>query len=301
MILQEIKKLKINTFLIGVQKAGTSTFWNWISQHPDVYGPEVMKDFHFFTRPEWREKGEEYLHSFYKDYKGEKIVLHGGVNYYFDPEFINHVSEYQPNGKYIIILRDPVERAWSAFQYFTKLGQENRTFDQAIEDELLNKNLPEDRHMYAYLDHGLYAKYLTILLSQIPREALLILQYENLFKEPQKFLKLTFGFLGIDPDYPIDIMIKKNTTGQVRFAWLNEMLFSKQGVIGQIKKNIPLQKLLPLRWRIRIGNLVRDMNIYQGSRKPRLPENFRVMMKEYFNDDIKDILWLIKEKNDRIQ
>src|SRR5690554_5810511 len=123
--------LIINTFLIGVQKAGTTTFWNWLEQHPEIYGPVVMYVYHFFTHQTWWEKCVNHLHKFYKSYQNEPIIMHSGVNYYFEPEFIERVLEYQPEGKYIIILRDPIERAWSAFHYFTKLRQEKRTFEQA--------------------------------------------------------------------------------------------------------------------------------------------------------------------------
>lgn len=212
--------MKINTFLIGVQKAGTSTFWSWLTQHPDVYGPELMKDFHFFTRPTWRDKGHEYLHSFYKDYEGENIVLHGGVNYYFDPEFLDHVLEYHPNARYIIILRDPVERAWSAFQYFSKLGQEKRSFVQAIEDELQSRNSPDDRHMYAYLEHGLYAKYLRKILQRIRAKQLLVLDYQELFGNPDEKMRETFSFLGIEPEVQVNFSVKKkqNRSGQISMA-----------------------------------------------------------------------------------
>lgn len=285
---------KINTFLIGVQKAGTSTFWSWLTQHPEVYGPVVMKDYHFFTRKEWRNKGIDHLHSFYKEYQGESIVMQGGVNYYFELEFINQVLDYQPEGKYILILRDPVERAWSAFQYFTKLGQEKRSINQALEDELIGRNKPEDRHRYAYLEHGLYGKYLQLLLNQIPRERLLILQYRDLFNDPETNLRRTFKFLDIDPEFQVNTTVSKNKTGQVRFSWLNEILFSKRGIVGLIKKYIPLQKLMPLSWRIKLGNVVRDMNVIAGKEKPVLSEKDRAFMEDFFREDQEELKGILK-------
>lgn len=286
--------MKINTFLIGVQKAGTSTFWNWLTQHLEIYGPEVMKDYHFFTRKSWRDKGINYLHGFYEGYQGEPVVMHGGVNYYFELEFLDYVLEYQPEGKYILILRNPVDRAWSAFQYFTKLGQEKRTFSQALEDELEGRNQPEDRHMYAYLEHGKYAKYLRIIFSRIPRERILILQYDELFKDPETNLSRTFEFLGVDPDFRVNTEITKNKTGQVRFSWLNEMLFSKRGVVGLIKKYIPLQKLMPLTWRIKMGNVVRDKNVVAGGEKPVLPAKDRAFMEDFFREDQEELKEMLK-------
>lgn len=288
--------MKINTFLIGVQKSGTSTFWNWLSQHPQIYGPEVIKDYHFFTRKVWYEKGINHLHHFYKDYQGESIVLHGGVNYYFEPEFLDHVLAYQPDGKYILILRDPVERAWSAYQYFTKLGQEKRTFPQALRNELEGNNAPEERHMYAYLEHGLYARHLRNLIDRISPERILILEYRELFKTPEAELRRTFEFLNVDPDFSVDTTVTKNKTGQARYAWFNELLFSKKGLTGLVKKYFPVQKLMPLSWRIRLGNTMRDANVRQGSDKSQLPEVQRIFMEEYFREDQAELKKLLKKE-----
>ena len=63
---------KINCFLIGVQKAGTSSFYNWISQHPEIEGPDEMKDTHFFTLNKYFQKGNSWLESFYNKKKVQK-------------------------------------------------------------------------------------------------------------------------------------------------------------------------------------------------------------------------------------
>ena len=285
--------MKINTFLIGVQKAGTSTFWQWLSQHPDVFAPHSMKDFHFFTRPEWRDKGIQYLHSFYKGYKKENIILHGGVNYYFEPEFIDHVLEYQREGKFLIILRDPVERAWSAFQYFTKLQQEKRTFAEALDDELNQKVPSGQNHMFAYLDHGMYGKYLQRILQKVSSDSILILEFEKLFQSPEEHLRLTFEFLEVNPNFEVDTQIIKNASGQPKFVWINEALFSKKGVAGAIKKIFPIQKLMPLTWRIRIGNYIRDANVKTKSVNSKMPEEQKLFLTEYYKKDqafLKEIL-----------
>lgn len=285
--------MQINTFLIGVQKAGTSTFWNWLSQHPDVYAPEVMKDFHYFNRNQWHRRGSDYLHSFYTDYANEKIVMHGGVNYYFEPEFIENHLAYNSNSKYILILRDPIERAWSAYQYFSNLGNETRTFGQAIDDELDGRNRNEDRHMFAYLEHGLYAKYLKILFNSIPKERFLILFYENLFRNPDHFLLETFKFLELDPLTKINTDIVKNKTGQVKYPVINKILFTKKGIVGIVKRTMPVQKLIPLKYRIKLGYFVRDFNTSKTNSKSLLESNDRKPLKVYFklpNQELEELL-----------
>jgi len=73
--------MKINTVIIGIQKAGTTSFYDWLGQHPDIYAPVKAKDFHFFSNDKHFNKGINNLTDKYKDYKNEKIILHSGVNY----------------------------------------------------------------------------------------------------------------------------------------------------------------------------------------------------------------------------
>lgn len=287
--------MKINTFLIGVQKAGTSTFWKWLSQHPDIFAPQTMKDFHFFTRQEWRDKGIPYLHSFYKGYNKEKIILHGGVNYYFEPEFLDHLLKYQTEGKFLIVLRDPIQRAWSAFRYFKKLSQENRTFQEAIDDELQNRIDPQYRHRYAYLEHGLYAKYLRIIISRIHPSQILIIDFKSLFEHPDEKMKEVFEFLNIEPFVKVDYNSKINSSGDARFQWLNDILLTDKGISGVIKKYFPVQRLLPLSWKIHLGNFMREVNSKPNHQKQHLPIDQLMFLSEFYSQDQKQLSQLIKE------
>src|SRR4051812_37418065 len=96
---------KINCFLIGVQKAGTSSFYNWISQHPEIEAPEEMKDFHFFTLSKYHEKGSSWLESFYNYKKEAKVRIQGAVNYIFFNEAPIRIKEYNSESRFILILR----------------------------------------------------------------------------------------------------------------------------------------------------------------------------------------------------
>jgi hypothetical protein len=125
-----------NFILIGVQKAGTTSLYDWIAQHPDVYGPKGMKDFPFFCNDEYYKNGLKWFSKFFRDHHGEKIIFHGYVNYIYNNMSAQRIYDYKKDIKLLLILRNPIERAYSAFWYMRKIGIETlKTFEEAIDIE----------------------------------------------------------------------------------------------------------------------------------------------------------------------
>src|SRR5215813_3567944 len=110
-----------NTFIIGVQKAGTTTLDDWLSQHPQVYCYESLKDVLLFVRFKTSEEIEARLKKEPLPYENQPIVLQSAVNYIFYPEFLEKLAQMYPAAKLIIILRNPADRAVSSYYYFKKM------------------------------------------------------------------------------------------------------------------------------------------------------------------------------------
>src|SRR5690554_2130252 len=110
---------KINVFLVGAQKAGTTSLYEWLGQHPDIEAPQEIKDYHFFTNEALFDKGVPQLERFYSADK--PVRVHSAVNYlYFYKEAAARIYEYNKEAKIIICLREPVARAISAYKYCVK-------------------------------------------------------------------------------------------------------------------------------------------------------------------------------------
>ncbi|MEL6988919.1 MAG: sulfotransferase domain-containing protein, partial [Bacteroidota bacterium] len=105
--------MKINTFLIGAQKAGTTSVYSWLGQHPNVCAPASAKDYHYFSDDEKIKMDISLLHDFYNEIDNEQIVLTAAVNYMFIPETVERIYNYNPKAKIIAILREPIKRAIS--------------------------------------------------------------------------------------------------------------------------------------------------------------------------------------------
>ena len=255
-----MKNKKINYFLIGVQKAGTSSFYNWLAQHPQIEAPAQMKDFHYFLHEKYISKGTDWLESFYSDPEIKPVLLKGATNYIYDLNVPEKIKNYNPKSKFILILRDPAKRAFSAYQYFKKLGAEKRTFEQAMQDELEDKFEPsKPKYHYSYIGHGFYYQQLSNWLKFFSRNNFIILFYEDIFKSPQKALHDTFVFFNVNSTFEPQLNTV-NKTGKAKHMWVNNMIFANKKLHRFYKKILHIDKLIPLEKRILFLNWLRDWN-----------------------------------------
>lgn len=217
-----------NTFIIGVQKAGTTTLNDWLSQHPEIYGYDTLKDVHLFFRFKNIAEIKQRLQQEPVPYKGEPVVLQSAVNYIFYEQMLHDISLHQPTAKLIVILRNPVQRAFSAYSYFKKMLREERSVHEALQYKPAEV-LPfsKDNNDITYIEHGFYFTQIKNCLKYFKKEQLLVLEYEEL-KNPSALLKKIFTFLGVDAAFQPNLEAK-NVTGVTKSAAL------QKGIIGQNK------------------------------------------------------------------
>ena len=243
-----------NTIILGAQKAGTTSLFDWISQHPDVYGEPGMKDFPFFIKDEYYEKGLNWFNNRFKKHRDEKIVLHGCVNYmYFCNEFIDRINSYPHETKFIVVLRNPIERAYSAYWFNRKIGVEKAlTFEEALNNEYTEsfKSLKEIGS-FTYLDHGYYYRQLSYLLKHIDKTKLLVLLFDDIVHNNLETIKKVYNFLNISDNYVPDFS-KKNQSGIPYNSKLQKILSGPllNKKLKFIKNIIPIEKRIILKHKI---------------------------------------------------
>jgi len=289
--------VKPNTFLIGVQKAATTSLFNWIAQHPEVSGPSSIKDYPFFIKDEFYKEGIGSLDRIYREegYTNERVVMQGSVQYMFFKKASERISEYNPNSKIIIVLRNPVERAISAYRYFNKMNLETLTMKEAIlEEEKRLHGTFQERCELTYVAHGLYAKQLKEVFSFFPRDQILILFYEQVKNEPQNTVRRVFQFLNIAPDFQPDFKIL-NQTGNVRIQWLQKLVFNQNKIKKFIVKNF-LDFLMPLHKRTKLKLRLKEWNT-KGSPAVSTEEfaEERKVLRRLFLEDICELEVLLKK------
>ena len=202
--------------IIGGQRCGTSSLYYYLTEYPGIVSAST-KETHFFD--EEFGKGSSWYRAqfptfFYKNYVNKirkQMFLTGeGTPYYIlYPHTPKRVAEIIPNVKLIALLRNPAERAYSQYWIEVKARYETWSFEDAIRGEQdrvageLEKMMHDEsyysfnyRH-FAYLERGIYVDQLKRWMDYFPREQLLILRSEDLYKDPAAVMKQTLAFLGI--------------------------------------------------------------------------------------------------------
>lgn len=202
--------------IVGAQKAGTTSLYKYLTTHPQVLGAS-RKELHFFDVAYHR--GSAWYRSHFPrrrardalaDRLGRPVITGESSPYYlFHPHAPRRLAEHVPDTKLIVLLRDPVTRAYSHYRHQVRRGRETLTFEEAIEREPERLRGERERMLadesydsfnyrqFSYLARGVYIDQLRELHSRFPGGNVLVLKSETLFGRTQAVYDRVTDFLGL--------------------------------------------------------------------------------------------------------
>ncbi len=210
-----------NFLIIGAQKSGTTSLYNYLTNYPEIL-PALQKEIYFFDLHfnkglTWYRKFFPLRSNLNNNYK--RFTLEASASYLFYPHAPKRVKQTLGEIKLIVLLRNPIDRAFSNYKWEKRRGRENRTFEEVIstEEELAKtemRKMIKDENYYsykyrnfAYLNKGIYVNQLERWVEYFPKSNLLVIESNELFKDPECVLKKISHFLGIQEwklnEYPI--------------------------------------------------------------------------------------------------
>ncbi len=212
-----------NFLIIGAQKAGTTSLYHHLICHPNI-APARFKELHFFDRhfsngPEWyRAYFPRHGHS------GESFVTGESTPDYLSGWWVpDRIRSIIPEAKFIVLLRNPVDRAYSHFHHNVRKGVEFRSFENAIEDERkrmmaseINTVGPNSKNFFgpfAYIGRSLYGPQIAHWLKYFSMDQFLFLNSEDLFSKPSFQFSRILSFLNLLPDPRLDNISECNKGG----------------------------------------------------------------------------------------
>lgn len=195
--------------IVGAAKAGTTSLYFHLLEHPQIWAAS-RKEVHFFDVNYAR--GGRWYQSHFPLRSRMKSGLTGEASpyYLFHPHAAERIAASPDSPKIIVLLRDPVRRAYSHFQHHVRCNWEQLSFADAIvrEAEVLPLELEKMRadsayhsvfhRLRSYVSRGCYAEQLQAYFVHLPRERILILRSEDFFADPQAIYSQVLRFLGID-------------------------------------------------------------------------------------------------------
>jgi hypothetical protein len=174
---------------LGAQKAGTSWIYSCLYDHPQVCIP--VKDLHFFSRERNWSRGFAWYEEHFARCGPDTVAGEFSTSYLADPESAARIHARYPDVKLLACLRNPADRAFSNFLNDLQAGAlpPATRFSDALASH------PE------YVEQGAYASQLQRYLTRFPRDALLLLLYDDLQRAPLEFMSSIYRFLGVDETF----------------------------------------------------------------------------------------------------
>lgn len=196
------------TVIVGVAKSGTSQLFSYILRHPRCFG-SVEKEVNYFSYHSQRSLGW-YRSRFPRARTVEAvdgICMEASPSYLTTPHALPRMYRVLPKAKLLVILRDPVARAFSQYQHHKQRRQESRPFDEIVRESIANSPpvarrdrplppLPESVAYYIW--QGYYASLLAKLFGVYPRKQVLVLDAGHMFDDTNAVCQQVFDFLGLE-------------------------------------------------------------------------------------------------------
>lgn len=295
-----------NFLIVGAAKSGTTSLSFYFNQHPDIYMPS-LKEPEFFAADEGKvmdEYGPKGPHvrpkritrladyqALFRGARSEKARGEASAVYLYLPEAADRIKANIPNAHILVILRNPVERAYSAFLHQVREGLEDKDFATALREE------PERiaagwSPLYHYRAMGYYAEQLTRYYRAFGSDKVHVYLYDDLREDPTALTQRTFNALGVDASFVVDSETRHNISGVPKNKLVHRMYSFLRGTNQSTLKSLG-KKVLPASLRIRFK--VRAMQKMQESNlgKPPLDLDVRRDLMDGYREDITELQRLL--------
>lgn len=281
-----------NFLIIGAAKAGTTSLYHYLNQHPQIYMSPI-KEPNFFAlegeKPNFRGPGDaqvinrysitelECYQTHFKGITRETHVGEASTLYLYHPHAAERIRYYTPNTKLIAILRDPVDRAFSNFLHAIRDGREPlMDFAEALraEDARISGHWGP---LWHYKQRGFYYSQLKRYFDKFEGKQIKVYLYTDLKPNPLSVVKDMLQFLEIDEPFTPDVSLKLNVTGVPK----NKLLHYAFVKLNPFKAFI--EPLIPAKLHLQLNKL-KNNNL---AKKSLSREVRRELVKEYRDDILK--------------
>jgi hypothetical protein len=294
-----------NVLLIGAAKSGPSSLYEYLRQHPQIYVPERPGPSFFALEGEeptlagpkawvanrrWVTE-RRYVsdlpryQALFRKARDEIAVGESSDLYLSTPEAAERIRHHIPDVKLMAMLRNPVERAYSAYRYLVQGGYETLpTFEEALDAEESRVAANWD-HEWQYARRGFYHEQLRRYFDLFDREQIRVFLYDDFAADPAAVLREVFAFLGVDPAFTPDTSVRYNITGTPRSRLVHAMVARPSVARDLLRPFVPTTLRRRVRTAVMRRNLVSD--------KVKMKQETRRRLVELYREDVLQLQGLI--------
>jgi len=294
-----MSKILPNFLLVGAAKCGTSSLHKYLAQHPEIFMTK-LKEPRFISSQvtpfPLQGPGDHKVEAWYvKDYEDYVKLFDGAEGFravgessadtlYFYEGTIPVIKQYLGDPRIIIMLRNPVKRAFSAYQHLVRDLREDLSFEEGLIQEP-NRIKNNWELIYHYKAVGLYYDSVKAFLDNF--SSVKIVLTEDQEKRPQQILREIFRFLDVDCDCDINTDIRYNLSGKPKSQWLHQ--FFTQGNMARKFAQPFARTFLSADTRLRISQKILAKNLTRVTINPQIQEQ----LQRYFEPDIQKLETLL--------
>jgi Sulfotransferase domain len=273
---------KPNFFILGAPKCGTTSFWSWLRAHQDIFMSSV-KEPNFFNSDD--NLGISNLTDYEELFRGARdshaAVGEASVWYLSSPVAVQNILQYQPEARFVVLLRDPIEMAVAVHSEMLVGGLENvtdfRTAWGLQGERRQGRRLPLfswPQRCFLYGDDCLLGAQLQRLLAVTKRNRVLPILLDDIRENPRREYIKVLEFLGVSDDGRANFPAV-NTARTLRWP----LLARSQFIIGQLKRRLHINFSLNILKAVYTANVI-------AAERSELDRDACEVLKEYFTRDV---------------
>lgn len=275
-----------SVFVLGAQKSGTTTVADLLAAQPEIFVPSIKETYFFCDETLWAKGTDWFRQEFYATAaaRNAQVTCDATPFYLASPAALDRLATFAgPDARFVAVLRDPVTRAYSAYWHQRRLGNEDLSFEAALEAEPARIAAAHERGgrwwRHAYAEVGRYAGQLDLAFDRLGRDRFLILGQSDL-RDTQALERRLRAHVGLPPrDAPAADPRRANSAAMPR------SLAVQKFVTGRNPVKTVARQILPREWRTRIGRTILKSNLKAQDYPPMRPET-RARLQETFAPDI---------------
>ena len=286
-----------NFIVVGAPKCGTTSLYHYLRQHPQIFLP-ARKELHYFSF-RFMERllagpGDANILATscrtFEDYAAyyapaSDATARGDISpsYFYFTDVCQEIRERLGNPKIIIMLRDPVQKAFSQYMHLIRDGRETLELNAALAEEPRRIELGYAA-MWRYAESSLYTARTRRFMDEFGRDHVKVILFDDLVRNPAQVLQDTFRFLGVDPAAQVRHESVYNRSGVPRSRWMAHLI-SKPNIITSIARTV-----LPLSLTGRVKDALQRANT---GGKLRLDAAAKGYLQSYFDADLAQLEQLL--------
>ena len=273
--------MKVDFFIVGAPKAGTTSLYHYLSEHPET-DMSILKEPNYFSENSIKDNDLYYksypikkLSRYHSLFKNNNLITgEASVSYLYYKDVAKSIKGYNSSARIIIMLRDPIERAFSHYLMDFRLGLVNDTFENII---FQKSNLSNSKtYFQQYVKLGEYTNQIKRYFNEFPSEQILVVDYDDFKNKTSDIVKKVYKFLKIDINFSPELNNKHNARFIVNNRLL-KFLFSK----------IIIRKAMNLIFPKFIKSFIK--NQFFNNKPPVLLSSSRLYLRQYFKKDIENL------------